>query len=94
MGAWIEIACTVILSPSPSSRPSWARGLKSEGLIETVPDWTVAPLMGAWIEMRAIHTDGRNWIVAPLMGAWIEISDNFKLSKSCLSRPSWARGLK
>ena len=33
----------------------------------------VAPLVGAWIEISAIHCYLSNEVVAPLVGAWIEI---------------------
>ena len=34
---------------------------------------TVAPLVGAWIEIAHIMERGRRHYVAPLVGAWIEI---------------------
>ena len=33
----------------------------------------VAPLVGAWIEIRKEPTEGLPILVAPLVGAWIEI---------------------
>ena len=34
---------------------------------------TVAPLVGAWIEIIIIGCQLKNFTVAPLVGAWIEI---------------------
>ena len=34
---------------------------------------TVAPLVGAWIEIMMYDTMSKEDIVAPLVGAWIEI---------------------
>ena len=34
---------------------------------------TVAPLVGAWIEINTLWTPIAPTIVAPLVGAWIEI---------------------
>ena len=50
------------------------RGLKSVSHIATVLFETVAPLVGAWIEMLGVKsTNFSGFIVAPLVGAWIEI---------------------
>ena len=55
------------------SLPSWERGLKSSEPASTpVPD-TVAPLVGAWIEIYSASLLPLQSIVAPLVGAWIEI---------------------
>ena len=34
---------------------------------------SVAPLVGAWIEIRIADAKGNDLRVAPLVGAWIEI---------------------
>ena len=34
---------------------------------------SVAPLVGAWIEISHDHWQGKAYKVAPLVGAWIEI---------------------
>ena len=36
-------------------------------------NYTVAPLVGAWIEIPLIIPTGFSTAVAPLVGAWIEI---------------------
>ena len=41
----------------------------------------VAPLVGAWIEIRNLSTLTKNLDVAPLVGAWIEI-----INRSCKRR--------
>ena len=38
-----------------------------------VKDMDVAPLVGAWIEIREIEQERAHYPVAPLVGAWIEI---------------------
>ena len=35
--------------------------------------WSVAPLVGAWIEIMEKKQEKNNIHVAPLVGAWIEI---------------------
>ena len=50
--------------------------------------------MGAWIE---IIRETRLYVpvkVAPYMGAWIEIQLMLNRSLSCVSHPTWVRGLK
>ncbi len=59
---------------SRASLPTWERGLKSitAGLIPIIR--TVAPYMGAWIEITLPHGFTKmKRKVAPYMGAWIEI---------------------
>ena len=62
-----QIFCAILLSLL-----SWERGLKYEFCVID-KDLSVAPLVGAWIEIcdkvlsRQVNT------VAPLVGAWIEI---------------------
>ena len=56
---------------------------------------SVAPFMGAWIEINAIVKKLQlAFIVAPFMGAWIEIRFHDVASYDNLSHPSWVRGLK
>ena len=58
------------------SLPSRERGLKFALLAEFTETRFVAPLAGAWIEIRYV-TEGTfdAYSVAPLAGAWIEISN-------------------
>ena len=54
----------------------------------------VAPLVGAWIEIKMHQNCVRLSFVAPLVGAWIEIL-RFPVSMKLIwSLPSWERGLK
>ena len=55
------------------SLPSRERGLKyyEDGTIHEVEP--VAPLAGAWIEIRKSDRERLQFAVAPLAGAWIEI---------------------
>ena len=75
MGAWIEINERTELCHKALSLPLWERGLKSIQIRAKAKNSAVAPLVGAWIEIR-VSTSGV-WIVrvAPLVGAWIEILD-------------------
>ena len=57
------------------SLPLWERGLKY-GFSEGVSDFTVAPLVGAWIEILLLPRPRYVIHVAPLVGAWIEIKIN------------------
>ena len=55
------------------SLPSRERGLKSLERIYN-PKWeNVAPLAGAWIEIRSGNLPCSTSQVAPLAGAWIEM---------------------
>ena len=75
MGAWIEIYPDRLLTGSTiTSLPSWERGLKCDQLALAFRDETVAPLVGAWIEMEQMPQRLENGFVAPLVGAWIEIA--------------------
>ena len=55
------------------SLPSWERGLKSTIGQSSKLILVVAPLVGAWIEIRAPVGCVVAVRVAPLVGAWIEI---------------------
>ena len=57
-------------------------------------DTTVAPLVGAWIEIYYEEVNKRTDMVAPLVGAWIEIMLNSLTNKEHTSLLSWERGLK
>ena len=57
------------------SLPLWERGLKFPFVLPFYAINTVAPLVGAWIEIYSvISLYARGVLVAPLVGAWIEIS--------------------
>ena len=58
-----------------SSLPSWERGLKSFSASLSRNENTVAPLVGAWIEICQYSVCCEELSVAPLVGAWIEISE-------------------
>ena len=62
------------------------------GLILT--DCTVAPLVGAWIEIDKHIVIGEVMHVAPLVGAWIEIVWTLHCCCWHKSLLSWERGLK
>ena len=55
------------------SLPSWERGLKCLELCFRLAGETVAPLVGAWIEIKKMASQEKICPVAPLVGAWIEI---------------------
>ncbi len=61
----------------PASLPSWERGLKYLLAFSLSVPVSVAPLVGAWIEICSGLTIGLKYTVAPLLGAWIEITRNF-----------------
>ena len=54
----------------------------------------VAPLVGAWIEIKGGIQSYQEEDVAPLVGAWIEISFCFSHCLIVRSLLSWERGLK
>ena len=56
---------------------------------------SVAPLVGAWIEINKKAQKMKKTLVAPLVGAWIEIRNSAdKFSNETKSLLSWERGLK
>ena len=52
---------------------SWERGLKYLSQRVDKKEESVAPLVGAWIEMLKMMVLRVFMVVAPLVGAWIEI---------------------
>ena len=84
-----QIFCAILLSLL-----SWERGLKYTYTMLTIVSESVAPLVGAWIEIKLSQTELSEESVAPLVGAWIEICTEcagYEAGKSLLS---WERGLK
>ena len=63
-----QIFCAILLSLL-----SWERGLKSYLHLVGYYCNSVAPLVGAWIEIWRMCHKYIARIVAPLVGAWIEI---------------------
>ena len=55
---------------------------------------TVAPLVGAWIEIMITTCAPYALGVAPLVGAWIEIDSRRCSIRGFKSLLSWERGLK
>ena len=76
------------------SLPSWERGLKSFIWDHTYIDNSVAPLVGAWIEIANRQESVPAVTVAPLVGAWIEMQFQLHQVSDMSSLPSWERGLK
>ena len=64
------------------SHPMWVRGLK-HALFIAMPQYHVAPYVGAWIETAAILADVIRIFVAPYVGAWIEtkLKNGFDIPK-------------
>ena len=54
----------------------------------------VAPLVGAWIEIKVPDAKRPAFEVAPLVGAWIEINEDIVETSEKKSLPLWERGLK
>ena len=78
-----QIFCAILLSLL-----SWERGLKYMTNWRVMYPITVAPLVGAWIEILYTPPQIKIVTVAPLVGAWIEISCSKSLGKLPLSRSS------
>ena len=66
--------------------------LLSEALAAT--HYTVAPFVGAWIEIFVTRFASDSLSVAPFVGAWIEIIVLVRIPEVQVSLPSWERGLK
>ena len=47
--------------------------MKSMNIVEIYANSKVAPLVGAWIEIKKQSEVDKQIAVAPLVGAWIEI---------------------
>ena len=76
------------------SHPTWVRGLKCVlygGWQDLI---TVAPHVGAWIEIADRRNGCKYPRVAPHVGAWIEISSRVGFLDCDGSHPTWVRGLK
>ena len=74
MGAWVEMEFFIKIIIENPSLPSWERGLKSFIIRCYRVRLVVAPLVGAWVEIKlcCFISEHENW-VAPLVGAWVEI---------------------
>ena len=48
----------------------------------------VAPLVGAWIEIKHAKSGYKNLLVAPLVGAWIEIENPMSIIEPVKCRSS------
>ena len=82
-------------APTISSLPLWERGLKYHVIAHELAHITVAPLVGAWIEIHNRKSETADDVVAPLVGAWIEMPIVTAVSdEPSSSLPSWERGLK
>ena len=84
-----QIFCAIL-----PSLLSWERGLKYIETVTNDDDTTVAPLVGAWIEISTLGKTISSSLVAPLVGAWIEINKKAQKLKKTMSLLSWERGLK
>ena len=72
----------------------WERGLKFKSGLITLEYYSVAPLVGAWIEIKGVQSCALR-VVAPLVGAWIEIGRKGSLRQlQPGSLLLWERGLK
>ena len=94
MGAWIEIVVMERNRRLGKSHPTWVRGLKFSGVGDQEIYLSVAPHVGAWIEIRKSSQILASRLVAPHVGAWIEINHLPSLRNQVLSHPTWVRGLK
>ena len=77
-----------------SSLPAWERGLKSSSSVIRFVCSTVAPRVGAWIEIQLRPGQRTRSLVAPRVGAWIEIRNADTRKPELESLPAWERGLK
>ena len=58
----------------------WVRGLKYLAFFPMISRLTVAPRVGAWIEIFPFQNQYHCYQVAPRVGAWIEIKeDDYKV---------------
>jgi len=74
VGAWIEMCgAPAMVYEQITSRPAWARGLKSLSFALPTHPGVVAPRVGAWIEIPFVCVVRDRMLVAPRVGAWIEM---------------------
>ncbi len=78
-----QIFCAILLSLL-----SWERGLKSKSPMLSGLVYSVAPLVGAWIEMLYTGQLKQQQLVAPLVGAWIEMAQIGSKNQQTISRSS------
>ena len=76
------------------SLPLWERGLKFENMKSKDFESSVAPPVGAWIEIEMRLGIYHDLTVAPPVGAWIEIYCCVHDGLRKGSLPLWERGLK
>ena len=80
--------------PRITSLRSSERGLKFKTMNTVNTKFTVAPFVGAWIEINVDRLHLAKLCVAPFVGAWIEIEQLGQLEKMLASLRSSERGLK
>ena len=73
MGAWIEIPTSLAIIRYVSSRPAWARGLKSCRPCGRRNKWLSRPAWARGLKFAALGGESLNHLVAPRVGAWIEM---------------------
>ena len=77
----------IIMFSFANSLSLWPKSQPFDGL-------TVAPHVGAWIEISVVEKRPIDEYVAPHVGAWIEIKTMLESGESFASHPTWVRGLK
>ena len=73
---------------------SWERGLKSFDHDCGIDDGVVAPLVGAWIEITILETDGETNTSLLSWERGLKYSNIYRNPKPLQSLLSWERGLK
>ena len=69
------------------SHPTWVRGLKFGTFNSPVAGPTVAPYLGAWIEIAIKFIKNTEDEVAPYLGAWIEINASYNNALQLIVAP-------
>ena len=88
--------CELVVYPDePWSLPLWERGLKFGGAwTENHRDSSVAPLVGAWIEIKTSLLARKSQSSLPLWERGLKLFGGGKKNCEIKSLPLWERGLK
>ncbi len=95
MGAWIEIFSERMQRDKRyASLPTWERGLKSSPQRQSMSQPSVAPYMGAWIEMFMLAAPDMYEASLPTWERGLKFMERVNDVSPLLSLPTWERGLK
>ena len=94
MGAWIEIALTLVPLLAIKVAPHMGAWIEIQYFHFALFDGQVAPHMGAWIEMTSRYHLNVGLRSHPTWVRGLKCFGCVRYYASCMSHPTWVRGLK